>query len=533
MLQEARVSFAGPIKALILFVMFLPVLLIYQPAKAASTPVWTMNSGLNDAWFDPEKDGQGFLITVFPDLGLVSLAWFTYDTELPPEDAAAHLGNAGHRWLSAIGPIEDNHAELNINITSGGVFDTPTEVQNTDPPGSDGSMILTFENCASGTVEYDIPSIGRQGTVPIQRVVDDNRLLCETLVASAPNACVRPEPDLSQGVDNPPIIRGAIIPPEDIFDGGPGPDGIPPLLTPDFIQAPGAASLDAQELVVGVKVNDDIRAYPHNILNWHEVVNDVFEVAEGPRQPATLSYCPLTGSASVWKSVFENGNRTFGTSGLLYNSNLVMYDRETESLWSQMLERSISGILVARIPERFQVVETTWGTWQTMFPETKLLSTNTGFSRNYDRYPYGSFRENDNLLFPVDNMDDNRLHRKERVLGINVSTSSKAYPISNFSNNVEVINDTVGDMQVVAAGSSGLNFGVVFNRQLEDCTVLDFEAVQDRLPVVMRDNQGNEWDVFGHAVSGTRMGQRLQKTNSYIAYWYAWTAFFPGADIHQ
>ena len=492
-----------------------------------------MNAGLNDAWFDPEKDGQGFFVTVFPDLGVVSLAWFTYDTELPPEDAQARLGSAGHRWLTAIGPIEDNHADMTINITSGGVFDTVTEIQNTDPPGADGSLALTFENCSSGTIEYDIPSIGQQGTVPIQRVVGENKLLCETLVASAPNACTRPEPDESQGIDNPPIRESAIIPSEDIFDGGPGPDGIPPLLTPDFIQSPDPASLDAQELVVGVILDDDIRAYPHSILNWHEVVNDVLVTDAAPRLATTLSYCPLTGSATMWESVFENGNRTFGTSGLLYNSNLVMYDRETESLWSQMLERSISGVLVARIPDRYQVVETTWGTWQAMYPETKLLSTNTGFSRDYDRYPYGSFRENDNVLFPVDNADDNRLHPKERVLGINVSTSSKTYPIKNFANNIEVINDTVGDMQVVATGSSGLNFGVVFNRQLEDCTVLDFEAVQDQLPVVMRDNQGNEWDVFGKAVSGARTGQRLQKTNSYIAYWYAWTAFFPGADIHQ
>ena len=88
-------------------------------------------------------------------------------------------------------------------------------------------------------------------------------------------------------------------------------------------------------------------------------------------------------------------------------------------------------------------------------------------------------------------------------------------------------------MPVVVAGSGGYNFGVVFNRELEDCTVLDFEAVQDKLPVVMRDNEGNDWDVFGTAVSGARTGQQLQKTNSYISYWYAWTAFFPGAEIYQ
>jgi hypothetical protein len=140
-----------------------------------------LNAGLNDAWFDPDTDGQGFLITVFPDLGSASLAWFTYDTELPSDDARANLGDPGHRWLTATGPILDNRVVMDIEMTSGGLFDMPTDIQRTDPPGSDGQVILTFTSCNSGTVEYDIPSINRQGTVPIQRVVGDNVALCEAL----------------------------------------------------------------------------------------------------------------------------------------------------------------------------------------------------------------------------------------------------------------------------------------------------------------------------------------------------------------
>jgi hypothetical protein len=142
-----------------------------------------INPGLNDAWYDPETSGQGFFITVFPDLGYVSLAWFTYDTELPAEDAQANLGDAGHRWLTAIGPITDNQVMMNITMTSGGIFDTSTEIERTDPAGSDGSITLTFDSCNSGTVEYDIPSINREGIVPIQRVANDNIVLCEALKA--------------------------------------------------------------------------------------------------------------------------------------------------------------------------------------------------------------------------------------------------------------------------------------------------------------------------------------------------------------
>lgn len=136
-----------------------------------------MNAGLNDAWYNPATDGQGFFITVFPDLEFVSLAWFTYDTELPPQDAESNLGDPGHRWLTALGSVEGNKAVLNISIASGGLFDTPTVVDRVN----DGTIELTFDSCSSGTIEYDIPSIGKQGTVPIQRIAADNISLCEAL----------------------------------------------------------------------------------------------------------------------------------------------------------------------------------------------------------------------------------------------------------------------------------------------------------------------------------------------------------------
>ncbi len=143
--------------------------------------VFQINAGLNDAWYNPDTSGQGFFITVFPDLGYVSLAWFTYDTELPPIDATANLGDPGHRWLTAGGPIAGNKTLMNIELTSGGIFDTPTVINRTDPPGSDGTILLTFDGCNSGTVEYDIPSINQKGIVPIQRVANDNIVLCEAL----------------------------------------------------------------------------------------------------------------------------------------------------------------------------------------------------------------------------------------------------------------------------------------------------------------------------------------------------------------
>ena len=144
--------------------------------------VFAINPGLNDAWFNPNTSGQGFFITVFPDLNAVSLAWFTYDTELPQQDASANLGDPGHRWMTAVGAINGNSAVLDIEFASGGLFDTATEIQRTEP-GSVGTITLTFEDCNAGLVEYDIATIDQQGSVPIQRVATDNVALCEALLA--------------------------------------------------------------------------------------------------------------------------------------------------------------------------------------------------------------------------------------------------------------------------------------------------------------------------------------------------------------
>lgn len=141
--------------------------------------LFSINPGLNDAWYNPETSGQGFWITVYEDLERVALAWLTYDTTLPADGSFANLGDPGHRWLTAVGPINGNQAVMAIEITSGGLFDTATAINRTDPLGSDGTITLTFTNCNSGTVEYDIPSINRQGVVKIQRVAGDNIVVCE------------------------------------------------------------------------------------------------------------------------------------------------------------------------------------------------------------------------------------------------------------------------------------------------------------------------------------------------------------------
>lgn len=150
---------------------------IFKTASGTVGPQkFQINPGLNGSWFYPATSGQGFLIDVFPESGQMFLAWFTYDTELPSEDAAANLGNAGQRWMTALGPYSDNQAVLDIYQAEGGLFDmsSPVPVQTID-----GTVIVEFSDCNSGIVTYDIPSIGREGVIPIQRIVLDNVPICE------------------------------------------------------------------------------------------------------------------------------------------------------------------------------------------------------------------------------------------------------------------------------------------------------------------------------------------------------------------
>lgn len=140
-----------------------------------------INAGLNDAWFFPDTQGQGFFIVVYPDIRLIFLAWFTYETERPSDDLMAQLGEPGQRWVTAQGPFDGNMAQLDIIVTSGGVFDRSEPEPENSVPGSVGTMKLMFNNCSNGLVEYDMPGLGLSGTVPLQRVANDNVALCEVL----------------------------------------------------------------------------------------------------------------------------------------------------------------------------------------------------------------------------------------------------------------------------------------------------------------------------------------------------------------
>ena len=320
---------------------------------------------------------------------------------------------------------------------------------------------------------------------------------------------------------------GWLIPEGEIRDGGPGKDGIAAISNPKFIPIEEVSFLLESDLIIGIQTGDFVRAFPHPILDQHEIANHTIE-----NTSFALTYCPLTGSGIAWDTSEFTLDRTFGVSGLLYNSNLILYDRETDSNWSQMLNLCVNGELRGKEAKQIHVVETTWETWKKLYPQSMILSTETGFSRNYSIYPYGNYKTSDSLLFPV-SREDNRLHKKERVHGVIVGEKTKVYPIFTFLGTSKVINETFNDLQIVVAGSAEKNFAVSFERKLTDGTVLIFEPADGELPVIMMDNEGTRWDVFGNGVLGPRAGTKLIPTSSYLAYWFAWAAFYPVPEIHS
>ena len=318
-----------------------------------------------------------------------------------------------------------------------------------------------------------------------------------------------------------------LVPKDQVFDGGPGRDGIPSIDNPEFTNIDDASYLLDDDLVIGISEGATIKAYPHPILDWHEVVND-----GANNKDFTITYCPLTGSAIMWMRNGPLSATTFGVSGLLYNSNLIPYDRETRSNWSQMRLQCVNGPLIGTEIQTGKIVETTYKTWKEMFPSSKLLSTNTGFARQYGVYPYGTYKSDDELIFPVSN-EDNRLPKKTRVLGLIVGNETIAFPVNNFKQGVDIQNISFGGEKFVVAGSSDKNFAVAFKSKLSDGAELQFTAVQNELPIIMVDGEGNKWDIFGRVTAGPRSGQSLDQAKAFIAYWFAWAAFYPNSLISQ
>lgn len=221
-----------------------------------------------------------------------------------------------------------------------------------------------------------------------------------------------------------------LIPSNRVLGGGPGKDGIPALLNPTMVGADDREVdyLNLRDRVLAIQVNGETRVYPHEILDWHEIINE-----DIGNEHVAITYCPLTGTGIGWDRAVNGEITTFGVSGLLFNTNLMPYDRATDSYWSQMRFDCVKGAAIGTKAEPIALVETDWNTMVQMYPDAKIVSEQTGFNRDYGRYPYGNYQTNDSyLLFPVEH-EDARLPNKERVHGVIIDGEAKVYRFASFT----------------------------------------------------------------------------------------------------
>jgi len=255
----------------------------------------------------------------------------------------------------------------------------------------------------------------------------------------------------SQGARGPAFdLKGVTVPVGEIHSGGPPKDGIPALTNPKLIAGTDAAYLRPEDRVIGVVVESEARAYPLRILNYHEIVND-----RVGKLPIAVTYCPLCDSAAVFDRRTPLGEREFGVSGLLYNSNVLMYDRggQPESLWSQVKTVGISGPAADKSLAVLPVELTTWKDWLARYPRTKVLSDETGHRRDYRRSPYAGYFTRPELMFPAKPTSD-RLPTKSPVLGVWTDGAARGYPASAFGREAREIKDMLGGKSVLLVALS-------------------------------------------------------------------------------
>ena len=300
-------------------------------------------------------------------------------------------------------------------------------------------------------------------------------------------------PSCSEAQDNPDaqqpgLLNGfnlskAIIPVSEIRSGGPPRDGIPAIDRPRFIPAEQVDFLRDEDVVISFTSGGTTRAYPLRILVWHEIVND--KLGE---EAIAVTYCPLCGTAMVFDRRIAGHTLNFGVSGLLYQSDVLMYDRETESLWSQLKMQCVSGPLVETQLSWLPSEHLTWRRWRQKYLQGEVLSTNTGYERDYTQQPYKGYEENPKTVVPVPH-HRKELPNKEWVVGVIVGNQAKAYPVTALPPNNQAVTDLV----------AGQALKVSYDRA-------------GKRPSVVRADSG-------------------EAVPYVMAYWFAWQAFHPETGL--
>ena len=361
-------------------------------------------------------------------------------------------------------------------------------------------------------------------------------------VAIVLGACGSSSAPSRSGPGSPPESPSPLIDVAELIPGGPPRDGIPPIDHPAFEAPADVEWLEPQEPVLAIEIGDDARAYPARILIWHEIVND----SVGGR-PTTITYCPLCNTGVAFERPTIDGELLdFGTSGKLYRSNLVMYDRQTESLWPQVTGQAVLGPLTGTQLVLVPVQMVAWQDWRATHPDGKVLSAETGFDRDYGSNPYVGYDQEDSLPFLYRGDPDPRLRPKARVVGVLVGKDALAVPYQALRQRAvgewSVVTTTVGDRSVVVLWKAGA-LSAVDQPTIADSRAVGATGVFDprvdgrNLTFVAGSNgitdrqTGSTWDLFGRAVSGPLQGEELDRIVSIESFWFDWAGFHPRTRI--
>ena len=328
------------------------------------------------------------------------------------------------------------------------------------------------------------------------------------------------------------------VPLSEFRSGGPPPDRIPPIDNPKFV-TPNEANfhLDNEEPVMAFELDGDARAYPLQILIFHEIVNDVVAGV-----PVVITYCPLCNSAIAFERTLEGVVLDFGTTGNLRNSDLVMYDRQTRSWWQQFTGEAVVGALAGRQLTFLSAPIISWQDFKDAYPDGMALSHDTGFRREYGTNPYPEYDLPSTDPFLFDGVSDGRLRPKERVVAVTVGEVPVAFPFPTLEEE-RVISHRVGGMEIVVFFQDGTRSALdsdlfafskdvgatgVFDPVLEGRT-LTFRQENGR---IVDDQTGSTWNILGHAVDGELAGKMLAPIVHGNHFWFAWAAFNPDTAIY-
>ncbi len=352
----------------------------------------------------------------------------------------------------------------------------------------------------------------------------------------------------------PPMAGGNFLdvssfPIDDIAIGCNGADCIPAVTDPDFVSAgaSGAGYLRDDDIVMGIVINGEPRAYPHNIGWWHEIINDT-----AGDESVIVTLCPLTGTGMVFNGVADDGERIhLGVSGLLFNNNLIMYDRrDRQSLYPQMIYKAVLGPRQGEELELLPMTECMWGYWKRIHPDTRVIDGNsTSYPLNqYTQYPYISGAQDyrmshSYIIFP--NMDTSTsalFGAKDLAMGVRFGELVKAYPFQAMHAQ-DVINDVIseGPIQhpIVVVHYRDAQLAIPFSREISvngQSTTLTFEKMDSTLPAypfLLQDEEtGTTWNLKGVGVAGTHQGRKLTQLPSHNGFWFAWGTFWQNLGIH-